>query len=287
MSRYKFRRGLSDKLFRDFLSGPCATVLCAGRNAGLDVRLRPNAVSLYFHGRSLASIKGRSRLPAKLSIHHKYLADGRIGDRVGDRSGSYCTFDVDDAFAEAYATQIGAMVERAKTYVHREETLELRLLQCNDGTPVNCFDRQIQMPGRKLRLDLMGLLTDPVPTLVAIEVKRYPDNSIQEVPRQLYEYLGVFDPARAGLASDVARSYQKVCEQLRALGLEGPDPNQISVGMPVVGLVIVSDYKCQSRLLGRAHKLAARLEQPIYLWLPTANDYRIPAPEQWERMGYR
>ena len=75
----------------------------------------------------------------------------------------------------------------------------------------------------------------PVP-LVMIEVKRYPDNRIQDVPPQLHEYLEIFDLARKGLAADVARSYRKVCEQLRALGLAAPDPSLVAAGMPVKGL---------------------------------------------------
>lgn len=288
MSALVFRRGLSDGLFRDLLVGPCATILRAGRAAGLDARLRPDAISLYYQGRSLALIKGRCRRPAKLSVHHKYLADDRIGDYVGGRNGEYRTFDVDAAFAEAYATRVHSLVERARGHVRSEETVEFRLLECNHGpAPVCCFDRQVQMPGTRRTLDLMGLISGPVAALVAIEVKRYPDNRIQDVPRQLHEYLEIFDPAREGLAADVARSYQKVCLQLRDLGLAAPDPDLVTAGMPVKGLVIVSGYDPRSRLLPRAHKVAAQLERPIHLWQPDGDDHRIPESERWERMGGR
>ncbi len=288
MSGLVFRRGLSGGLFRDLLDGPCATVRRACLAAELDARLRPDAISFYSHGRSLARIEGRRRRPAKLSVHRKYLADDRIGDYVGGQDREYRTFDVDAAFAEVYASQVHSLVERARGHVGSEETVELRLLECNDGpAPVCCFDRQVQMPGTRRTLDLMGLISGPVAALVAIEVKRYPDNRIQDVPRQLHEYLEIFDPAREGLAADVARSYRKVCRQLRDLGLAAPDPDLVTAGMPVKGLVIVSGYNPRSRLLPRAHELAAQLERPIHLWQPDGDDHRIPEAERWERMGGR
>ena len=288
MSARVFRRGLSDGLFRDLLDGPCATVRGACLDAGLDARLRPDAISFYSHGRSIARIEGRRRRPAKLSVHRKYLAEDRIGDYVGGGNGEYRTFDVDAAFAKVYASRVHSLVERAGGHVGSEETVESRLLECNDGeAPVCCFDRQVQMPGTPRRLDLMGLISGPVAALVAIEVKRHPDGRIQDAPRQLHEYLEIFDPAREGLAADVACSYRRVCQQLRALGLAAPDPDLVVAGMSVKGLVIVSGYNPRSRLLPRAHELAARLERPIHLWQPDGDHHCIPEAERWERMGRR
>ena len=281
-----FQRGLSDTLLRDLLHGPCGTVLRACRDAGLDVRLRDNYLNLYFRGRSLARIVGRCRRPAKLEIHHKYLVADRIGERAGRRSGGYCAFDVDAAFAEVYAAHLDTMIKRACRYAGPEEDVELRLLKCNDSTAaVCCFDRQIQVPGTRRTLDLIGFLAGHVPALVAIEVKRYRDSRIQDVPRQLHQYLEILDPIQEGLRDDVARSYRSVCEQLRTLGLSAPDPTRITAGMPVKGLVIVSDYNHRSRLLPRAHELAAKLERSMYLWQPTGGQFVIPGPERWVRMG--
>lgn len=283
-----FRRGLSDKLFEDLRGGPCATVLRACAAAGLDVRLRADYVNLYYRGRSMARIGGRSRHPAKLQINRKYVVADRIGEFIGRRSGSYVAFDVDADFAEAYATHLDTLIERARKHAGPEEDVELRVLECNDGeAAVCCFDRQIQVPGTRRTLDVIGLLTDGEPVLVAIEVKCYPDGRIQDVPRQLYEYLQILDPSGEGLRADVARSYRTVCEQLRALGLPAPDPVRITVGMPVKGLVIVSGYDPNSKLLPRAHKLAAKLERPMYLWRPGAGEFLIPPPERWLLMGRR
>ena len=285
MSR-EFQRGLSDALLRDLLHGPSGTVLRACRDIGLDVRLRDNYLNLYFRGRSLARIVGCRRGPAKLEIHHKYVVADRIGDRTGRRSGDYCAFYVDAVFAEVYAAHLDTMIKRASRYAGPEEDVELRLLKRNDSTAaVCCFDRQIQVPGTRRTLDLMGFLADEVPALVAIEVKRYPDLRIQYVPRQLHEYLKILDPTQEGLRDDVARSYRRVGEQLRTLGSSAPDPTRITAGMPVKGLVIVSDYNPRSRLLARAHALATKLERPMHLWQPADGQFLIPGPRRWVRMG--
>ena len=283
-----FQRGLSEALLQDLLDGPCRTVLQACRDAGLDVRLRDNYLNAYFLGRSLARISGRHRLPARLQIHHKYLVDDRLGDIDAHRRGAYCFFDVDDALARTYAASLDIVIERARAYAGPEEDVELRLLQRNDTTAVLCcFDRQILVPRTPGALDVIGLLADPEPVLVAIEVKRFPDSSIQTVPLQLNRYLETLDPTQQGLRDDVARSYRMVCEQLRALGLPAPEPTRITKGMPVRGLVIVSDYKPRSELLPRAHKLAATLDRPIHLWQPRDGEFLIPGFEQWDRMGLR
>ena len=281
-----FQRGLSDTLFRDLLHGPTGTVLRACRDAGLDVRLRDNYLNLYFRGRSLARIAGGCRRPATLKIHHKYVVANTIGDRTGRRSKNYCEFDVDAAFAEVYAAHLHTMITRALQYAGPEEDVELRLLKRNDSrAAVCCFDRQVQVPGTRRTLDLVGLLAGHVPAFVAIEVKRYPDPRIQDVPQQLHEYLEILDPTREGLRADVARSYRTVCEQLRKLGLPAPDPKRITVGMPVKGLVIVSDYNPHSRLIPRAHECAANLERPMHLWQPADAEFLIPGPDRWVRMG--
>ena len=281
-----FQRGLSETLFRDLLHGPTGTVLRACRDAGLDVRLRDNYLNLYFRGRSLARIGGGRRGPATLKIHHKYVVANAIGDRTGRRSKNYCEFDVDAAFAEVYAAHLGTMITRARQYAGPEEDVELRLLKRNGSTAtVCCFDRQVQVPGTRRTLDLVGLLADRVPALVAVEVKRYPDPRIQEVPQQLHEYLEILDPTHEGLRADVARSYRTVCEQLHKLGLPAPDPKRTTVGMPVKGLVIVSDYNPRSRLIQRAHECAATLERPMHLWQPADAEFLIPGPDRWVRMG--
>ena len=282
----EFNRGLSEDLFQKFQDGPCATILRACVDTGLDVRLRPETVTAYYRGRSLARILGRKRRPIKLEINQKYVAADRIGAFTGRRSGSYLIFDVDAAFAADYVADLDALIQRAGEHVRREENVELRLLESNHAAAhVCCFDRQIQVPGTRRTLDVVGLTSGHTPTLVTIEVKRYPDDSIQSAPRQLHEYLEIFDPDQEGLRADIARSYRTVCAQLRGLGLPAPEPQRVTPGMPVQGLVVVSDYNPRSKLLRRAHDLAARLNRPIYLWQPKPGEFAIPPPERWPRMG--
>ena len=144
---------------------------------------------------------------------------------------------------------------------------------------------QVQVPDTRRTLDLVGVLTHGTPTLVAIEVKRYPDNRIQNVPKQLHDYLDILDPERTGLREDVATSYRIVCGQLRRLGRPAPAPERMTPGMRVEGLVIVSDYDSNSELLPRAHRLATGLERPIHLWQPKSGESAIPPSDQWLRMG--
>ena len=268
-----FRRGLSDDLLDDLRDGPCATVFRACVKAGLDVRLRANAVNLYFGGRSVARIVGRNRLPHGLGIQPTYVVEDRIGEFAGRRNGNYLVFDVNAGFADAYAAELPALILKAGKHVGHEENVELRLLQRNDGTAdMCCFDRQVQVPGTRRTVDIVGLTSKNAPALVAIEVKRYPDNRIQHVAGQLHQYLEILDPDRKGLRDDVAESYRTVCSQLRRLGQAAPDPGRITAGMPVRGLVIVSGYNPRSKLLSRAHRLAAKLERPIYLWEPGSGE---------------
>ncbi|MCY4558113.1 MAG: hypothetical protein OXF79_17435 [Chloroflexi bacterium] len=281
-----FRRGLSDELLHDLEEGPCATVFLACVKTGLDVRLRADAVNLYFGGRSMARIVGRKLFPHRLEIHPKYVSAGRIGAFVGRPSGSYLVFDVTAGFADAYAAELPGLMLKASEHVGHEENVELRLLQRNDGTSdVCCFDRQVQVPGTRRTIDIVGLTLKNAPVLVAMEVKCYPDNRIQHVPRQLHEYLEILDPDRKGLRDDVAESYRTVCRQLRRLGRPAPDPGRITPGMLVKGLVVVSDYDPRSNLLPRAQRLAAKLERPIYLWESESGEFAVPPPARWRQMG--
>lgn len=283
----KFERHLSDKFLLDIRrDGPCATVFRECLNAELDARLRGSYISLYFHGRSLAKIHERKSRPSKLSIHHKYTCAGRVGDCIGRNSGDYIAFDVDETFADAYVANLNQLIERAQKHVGPEEKDEGHLLKSNGiEAAVCCFDRQIQVSPERRRFDLVGLLSGNDPALVLIEVKRYPDPSIQDVSKQLSRYLEVLDPKQKGLRKDVACSYRTMCEQLRALDLPAPEPMKITPGMPVKGLAIVSNYNSRSELLGRARSCATQLERPMYLWQPERNEYLIPTPERWELMG--
>lgn len=178
-------------------------------------------------------------------------------------------------------------IRNARKHAGDEENVEFCLLQRNAGAAdVCCFDRQVQVPGTRRTADLVGLTSKNHPALVVVEVKRYPDNRIQHVPRQLHEYMEILDQNGMGLRDDVAESYRTVCSQLLRLGRAAPDPGSIRAGMPVMGLVIVSDYNPRSKLLPRAHRLATELARPIYLWEAGSGEFAIPPPARWQRMGW-
>ena len=282
-----FQRGLSEEFLTSLLKdGPCGTVFRACLEAGLDARLREKYISLYLHGRSLARIREPQGNLAQCEIRHKYVGTDRIGECAGRRTGGDLTFDVDAAFAKAYIANLDTLIERAIPHVGPEERVEGHLLKSN-GTKatVCCFDRQVQVPDDEGKIDLVGFHSGEDPAFVVIEVKRGGDSSIQYVPKQLCKYLETLDPDQKGLRDDIARSYQTVCQQLRNLGLEAPRPTDIAPGMPVKGLVIVSNDNPRSQLLPRAHKLATQMERPMYLWLPKDGDYLIPPLHEWELMG--
>ena len=118
-----FNRGLSEGLLEEFEDGPCAVILRARVGAGLDVRLRNEAVNLYFRGRSMARILGRRRRPTKLEIHRKYLATDRIGKVAGRPSGGYLAFDVNPALAEDYVADLDDMIRGSdRPAADRKET---------------------------------------------------------------------------------------------------------------------------------------------------------------------
>ncbi len=273
----------------NLLHGPCRLLLDAAAQAGLDVRLRGDYLNFYLHGRSLAKLSGRQRGGPKLEIHHKYLVETRLAEEEGHRNaGPYVSFDVDDALAKTYVGAVDEIVTRAVAYSGSEETVEAKLMRQNGVlAPICCFDRQVQVPGATGKLDMMGLHGGDTPTMVAIELKCYPDPRIQGVPKQLLDYLQIFDPSGDGLRPDVAESYKLVCDQLRRLGLSGPDPAAIFAGMPVQGLVVLTSNNPRSQLLERAHQQAARLSRPIYLWQPEPGEdaLRIPERTSWVRMG--
>jgi len=141
------------------------------------------------------------------------------------------------------------------------------------------------VPGTTRKIDVAGIHLGEEPSFIAIEVKCGLDGRIQDVPRQLEEYLDIFDPDGGGLRPDVAESYSRVCTQLLALGLDAPDPRHVTAGMPVEGLVVLGEYNQRSRLLPRAHALATTLSREMYLVDFQDDDYRIPPRGEWKLLG--
>ena len=119
--------------------------------------------------------------------------------------------------------------------------------------------------------------------MVAVEMKRDLDSSIQKVSEQTAKYLRMLDPDGAGLREDVADSYRDVCHQLRVLGFEAPDPDRIRTGMPVKGLVVLADYNDKSELLQKAFDLALGLDREIGFCRISKDDLILPPEKGWSR----
>ena len=63
-------------------------------------------------------------------------------------------FDVNAGFADAYVTELPAMMRMAGEHAGHEENVELRLPLRNDDTAnVCCFDRQVQVPDTRRTLE--------------------------------------------------------------------------------------------------------------------------------------
>lgn len=280
-----FARGLSRTFVGDLLRGTSAPVLAACREAGLDVRLRENYWNAYDAGRSVAKVVWVGGA-ARLTVNRKYLHTGAFPGVMRAVRGHYVHLPVIDRLALQFRGELPRLRLLASAHAGTEERDEFRLLNDNrSDTPIATIDRQVQVPGTRQTLDIVGVTTTGTPTLVLVEIKRDLDNRIQHVPTQLAGYLDVFVRAGGGLRADIASSLALVAGQLAELGFPAPSPSRFHAGMPVVGLVVLVRYDPSSGLLDRAHRDARNLAHPIWCWLPDdGSRLRLPPPEEWVRM---
>lgn len=281
----KFARGLSPTFVADLLHGTSAPVLAACRAAGLDVRLRENYWNAYDAGRSVAKIAWAGGA-ARLVVHRKYLHTDAFPGVKRTAKKDYVYLPVVDRLARQFDAELPRLRLQAAGYARTEERDEVRLLRDNDGdVPVSTIDRQVQVPGTRRTLDVVGVTTSGTPTLALVEIKRDRDNRIQQVPVQLARYLDIFVGAGGGLRADIASSLALVAGQLAELGFAAPSPSRFHAGMPVVGLVVLVRYDPSSDLLNRANRAARNLAHPIWCWRPHDHTrLRLPPPEEWVRM---
>lgn len=222
-----------------------------------------------------------------LEIHRKYLrADAFPGvPRVA--RGDYAVFGVTPLLVSQFSDELVDVMRASAAHVGVEELSEEQLLRDNSGGgPLVCIDRQVGVPGTRSYVDVVGVLDGEHPSIVLVELKRDLDNRIQDVPAQVARYLAIFSPEGRGLRADVASSLRQVASQLGQLGFPAPPPSVFGAGMPVLGLVVLVRYNSRSALLARAHDLAARLPQPVWLWnAEDEHQLRVPPQEAWTRMG--
>jgi hypothetical protein len=280
-----FARGLSDAFMVWLGTARGRTLLELFRDDCFDIRLRENYFNVYEAQCSLARVEWvAGSETARLVVNRKYLAGTTLQT---DGPDDYEAFDVNDDFVGQYGELLPAL-RRTACELHGDEgLLEAKCLRDNrTGTPLLAFDRQIILPGRRDRLDVLAVAADRSrPLMVAVELKRGLNNDIQGVAAQTLKYMEMLDPDGAGLRPDVARAYQRVCSQLRVLGWEAPDPTLITPGMPVGGLAGLADYNAKSKLLGRAEAAAKNLVRPVGFCHLDMAKLVLPDPATWASEG--
>ncbi len=282
MSR-AFARGLSDDFMQWLQAGTGRILLDLFRGEALDIRLRDDHFNVYEAQCSVAKVEWKRMAggTCQLSVHEAYVRG--LGLTASGRAGGYECFRVTDAFVSEYARALPDLRRTAIEWHGKEGLLESACVRDNiAGTPLLAFDRQIVLPGRKDRLDVLAVSADRLrPVMVAVELKRGLNNDIQGVARQTLKYMEMLDPTGAGLRHDVGVAYERVCDQMRALGWPAPAAGLIRPGMPVVGLAALAEYNAESKLLQRAQSDATTLARPIAFCQLDMSHLVLPDPETW------
>ena len=283
--RGRFDRGLSAEFMRELEFGASARVIEEWRTAELDVRIRPGYLTAYDSGRIVGRLTHGPRVGVRLEVHRKYLAATEAESvAAGPESSAYRRLEIDEHGADIYLGALDAIRDNAARHQGKEELWEAELLRVNAGPPTWLIDRQVQVPGIRRKVDVVGLSVDPEPTFVVIEVKRGEDPRLQGVARQLGAYMEILAPG-GRLADDVAESYARVTAQLTRLGFASPDPVLFHSGMTAVGLLVVCRPNPRSRLLGRARAQARADDLDLALLrFNDKRDVRIGGRGDWERL---
>jgi len=282
----KFQRGLSDSSLRDVTSGACAPLIEACRAAGLDLRIRDNYLTAYAAGRAVALIKWNDGL-ATVELHHKFLRDEAFRGLTRFRRKDYWGYPVTPELVAQFEREAPHLFAAAQAQLSVEKRRETEILCDNSGVShFVCLDRQLQMPTRSGRVDLVAVTKQGEKALALIEVRSEADSSLQHTPAQLLHYVETFAPsAQSGLREDVAASLVRVATQLRQLGCAAPEPGRIEPGMPVLGLVAVLCDKPESQRLAPLRAAAKGLARPVYLWSPASQGpLVIPPVAEWEAL---
>lgn len=282
-----FHRGLSEDFFAWLQTDPGRKLVTLFKKHRLDVRLRDNYLNAYLAQCSLANLRWNDKKQtATLAIHKAFLRGSPLAlqPNLNSERNAYARFTVTRQFADAYASALPAIQEVvAAGYLKPEGVWEEDCSNANlYGTPLLVIDRQIVSGKPAARLDLLAIgNADSTPFMVAVELKRDLDSRIQQVPEQTAKYLRMLDPDGTGLRKDVAESYADVCRQLGALGFPAPDPDHVSAGMRVEGLVALADYNEKSDLLRRAFARSLLLDREIRFCRISNTDLILPAESEW------
>jgi hypothetical protein len=276
-----FQRGLSPQLEQALIGGTLRPVLTACRAHDLDLRIRKDGFNVYEGGCSVLRVTRGPRVGIRLEVHRKYLGGVPPG---WSAASTYAGRRADAPGVADWIARLAGIRQAARRLAGREGPWEGRLIRSLVGSSVVVLDRQVQLPGRRPRADVVAIADDATgPRFLIIEVKCYPDPSIQRVPGQLDEYRQCL--ALGGrLKPDVADSYQLVSAQLQRLGLPAPAPTDIQPGMPVDVAAVVFDYKPLSKLIPRARTASSALGYPVRALIVNGGGGPT-APMSWPGLG--
>lgn len=288
MTKSAFARGIDGQFLRELRCGAYAPLVHIAVSRKCDIQIRENCLDVYSRGRCVLSL---THVPThgvyRARIHRRFVTSLSGETPKVRTSGSYTYMTADGAFVDWFILHIDRIVANACATAKKEATIEECMIQASlqPGAPVVFIDRQMQLHGVRLRMDLLGLTMDGDGSKVLLtEVKQGHDNRIQDLAEQTGDYCSLIAPD-GYLRSDVLESYRKVLDQKRQLGIISPDV-QIGDGrIPVECLLVLYDYNDRSQLLCRLRERAKTCSLPIRLVRLERGVFRIPAQDCWERLS--
>lgn len=280
-----FRRELDQRLLDALKDGPLHEILLACRSINADVRLRRKEAHVYVRGNRIAALGLDRRRNPRLRLHSKYCDDTGLGLLDCHQTESERRFAVSADFVTHWKASLASVCTAARNAREGlEGAFEAEIVAANlAGTPVEIFDRQVQVPRLKReRLDMLGLTVDPATgkgAFVAIELKLGGDNRVQELPQQVQRYGNALAP-RGQVRPDIIASYRNVVTQMRELGIPAPTPDRFQEELGMLALVVVVG-KASAEQLRRAQRAAATVECRIGWVELHSENRRIESPEKW------
>lgn len=284
MASKRFDRGLTDGFVEELGRGRFAALVRLVGEGRLDLQIRRGSINLYFEGQSVLRLDERTRAGGfRAVVHRKYL-EGVSLPGATKRDRDYVRLDVGDGFVDAYLRQLPAIIENTRAYVKPEGQVEDRIVSASrdERSNVIILDRQVQVPGIKRRMDMLGI--DPARRRVLlVELKQGLDNRIQHLMQQIGGYHEALT-AGGALRPDVASSYRRVIEQKQSLALL-PRSIALAAETRVECLLILSGYNPRSELLDRLREGSRGASIPVWLVQMPAGAGAIPVAGEWERLG--
>jgi hypothetical protein len=184
----------------------------------------------------------------------------------------------------AYIQHLPSILSNARCYAGREAIAEQAIIRANNPltSPVVFLDRQIQVPGIRKKMDLVGLMAPS--EFVITEVKQGLDNRIQHLMDQIHRYYLVLAGQDGCLRPEVVRSYNRVIQQKQSLSLLQENHPPLSHQTQVTCLLVLYGYNHRSQLLARLRAASAEHSLTVALIILPEGSYTLPARTNWEQL---